>query len=108
VICPKCQSKSKVYNSRPTDDGTIRRNRECLKCSHRYATIEVSADIKKVVEVDPHRIRVVSVAKPVKKQVVAKRRQKKKMYSASAIDRLSDDELLDALEKGLISPDDLD
>jgi len=96
VICPKCQSKSKVYNSRPTDDGTIRRNRECLKCSHRYATIEVSADVKQV------------VAKPVQKQVVAKPVQKKKMYSASAIDRLSDDELLDALEKGLISPDDLD
>jgi transcriptional repressor NrdR len=101
VICPKCKSKSKVYNSRPTDDGTIRRNRECLKCSHRYATIEVSADIKKVVETQV-------VAKPVQKQVVAKRRQKKKMYSASAIDRLSDDELLDALEKGLINPDDLD
>ena len=101
MICPKCKSKSKVYNSRPTDDGTIRRNRECLKCSHRYATIEVSADIKKVVETQV-------VAKPVQKQVVAKRRQKKKMYSASAIDRLSDDELLDALEKGLINPDDLD
>jgi transcriptional repressor NrdR len=101
VICPKCKSKSKVYNSRPTDDGTIRRNRECLKCSHRYATIEVSADIKKVVETQV-------VAKPVQKQVVAKRRQKKKMYSASAIDRLSDDELMDALEKGLINPDDLD
>jgi len=98
VICPKCKSKSKVYNSRPTDDGTIRRNRECLKCSHRYATIEVSADIKKVVDVEP----------PIEKQVVAKRRQKKKMYSASAIDRLSDDELLDALEKGWINPDDLD
>lgn len=101
MICPKCKSKSKVYNSRPTDDGTIRRNRECLKCSHRYATIEVSADIKKVVETQV-------VAKPVQKQVVAKRRQKKKMYSASAIDRLSDDELLDALEKGWINPDDLD
>ena len=107
MICPKCQSKSRVYNSRPTDDGTIRRNRECLKCSHRYATIEVSADIKKVVDVEPP-IETQVVAKPVQKQVVAKRRQKKKMYSASAIDRLSDDELLDALEKGLINPDDLD
>lgn len=100
MICPKCQSKSKVYNSRPTDDGTIRRNRECLKCKHRYATIEVSADIKQVVEIPE--------LKPVQKQVVAKRRQKKKMYLVSAIDRLSDDELLDALEKGLINPDDLD
>ena len=107
MICPKCKSKSKVYNSRPTDDGTIRRNRECLKCSHRYATIEVSADIKKVVDVEPP-TKTQVVAKPVQKQVVAKRRQKKKMYSASAIDRLSDDELLDALEKGWINPDDLD
>jgi predicted RNA-binding protein associated with RNAse of E/G family len=30
------------------------------------------------------------------------------MYSASVIDRMTDDELMDALEKGLISPDDLD
>jgi hypothetical protein len=51
---------------------------------------------------------VVDVEPPIETQVVAKRRQKKKMYSASAIDRLSDDELLDALEKGWINPDDLD
>ncbi len=97
MICPKCKSKSKVYNSRPTDDGTIRRNRECLKCSHRYATIEVSADIKKVVDIGKE-----VVAKPVQK------RKKKRMYAAREIDRLSDDELLDALEKGWINPDDLD
>lgn len=101
MICPKCKSKSKVYDSRPTKDGTIRRHRKCLKCNHRYATIEVSADIKNVVKTQV-------VAKPVQKQVVAKRRQKKKMYSASVIDRMTDDELMDALEKGLISPDDLD
>ena len=91
MICPKCQSKSKVYNSRPTDDGTIRRNRECLKCKHRYATIEVSADIKKVVE----------FPKPVVKK------KRKPRYAARSIDRLSDDELMDALEKGLIDPDQL-
>lgn len=97
MICPKCQSKSKVYNSRPTDDGTIRRNRECLKCKHRYATIEVSADIKKVVEFpDP---------KPV---VVKKKKISKRRYAARDIDRLSDDELLEALENGTINPDDLD
>jgi len=92
VICPKCQSKSKVYNSRPTDDGTIRRNRECLKCKHRYATLEVSADIKKVVEFP-------------KPKVVKKKH--KPRYAARSIDRLSDDELMDALEKGLIDPDQL-
>ena len=97
MICPKCQSKSKVYNSRPTDDGTIKRHRQCLKCEHKYATIEVSADIKKVVEFpDP---------KPV---VVKKKKIPKRRYAARDIDRLSDDELLEALENGTINPDDLD
>ena len=108
MICPKCQSKSKVYNSRPTDDGTIRRNRECLKCSHRYATIEVSADIKKVVDVEP----------PTETQVVAKPAQPKKRkkwrnsnmrsYSSYDIDAMTDDELLEALDRGWVNPDDLD
>ena len=94
MICPKCQSKSKVYNSRPTDDGTIRRNRECLKCKHRYATIEVSADIKKIVEFP--------------KVVTKKKKVPKRRYAARDIDRLSDDELLEALENGTINPDELD
>lgn len=93
MICPKCKGKSRVYNSRPTDDGTIRRNRECLKCKHRYATIEVSADIKKVVKPQP-------VVKPKKK--------KKRRPAYTAFDRMTDDELMDALEKGLINPDELE
>ena len=93
MICPKCKGKSRVYNSRPTDDGTIRRNRECLKCKHRYATIEVSADIKKVVKPQP-------VVKPKKK--------KKRRPAYTAFDRMTDDELMDAREKGLINPDELE
>lgn len=38
--CPKCKSKSKVYDSRANGE-TIRRRRRCLKCKHRYATIEI-------------------------------------------------------------------
>ena len=106
MICPKCKSKSKVYNSRPTDDGTIRRNRECLKCSHRYATIEVSADIKKVVETKV-------VAKPKKVAVTTKKRKKwrnanVRSYSSYDIDAMTDDELLEALDRGWVNPDDLD
>ena len=106
MICPKCKSKSKVYNSRPTDDGTIRRNRECLKCSHRYATIEVSADIKKVVETQV-------VAKPKKVAVTTKKRKKwrnanVRSYSSYDIDAMTDDELLEALDRGWVNPDDLD
>lgn len=40
MLCPKCQNKTKVYDSRPLDN-TVRRSRECLKCKHRFASIEV-------------------------------------------------------------------
>lgn len=40
--CPKCGSElDKVIDSRASKDGsTIRRRRECLKCSHRFSTTE--------------------------------------------------------------------
>ena len=38
--CPKCKGKSKVYNSR-RDSHTTRRFRECLRCKHRYNTVEI-------------------------------------------------------------------
>lgn len=40
--CPRCHvDDSKVVESRDASDGdTIRRRRECLKCSHRYTTYE--------------------------------------------------------------------
>ncbi len=40
--CPKCNyPDSKVVDSRPTDDGSIRRRRECLSCQNRFTTYEV-------------------------------------------------------------------
>ena len=40
--CPYCGfNESKVVDSRPTDEGeSIRRRRECLKCSKRFTTYE--------------------------------------------------------------------
>ena len=38
--CPKCKGKSKVRSSRPQGQ-TTRRFRECLKCKHRYNTVEI-------------------------------------------------------------------
>jgi transcriptional repressor NrdR len=40
--CPKCQfSDTKVYDTRVTQSGKItRRRRECLKCQHRFTTVE--------------------------------------------------------------------
>lgn len=40
--CPKCgYFDSKVVDSRPTEEGSIRRRRECLSCQHRFTTYEV-------------------------------------------------------------------
>lgn len=42
MLCPKCgQVKSKVIDSRSSDDGScIRRRRECLACGARFTTYE--------------------------------------------------------------------
>lgn len=49
--CPYCDYlESKVVDSRPTDEGhTIRRRRECTKCSKRFTTYEKVEDIPIVV-----------------------------------------------------------
>ena len=40
--CPACgYFDSKVVDSRPTPDGSIRRRRECLTCKKRFTTYEV-------------------------------------------------------------------
>ena len=44
--CPYCNYKeSKVVDSRHTDSNSIRRRRECLRCSKRYTTYEKVEDI---------------------------------------------------------------
>ena len=93
--CPKCKAKTGVYNSRPQEN-TIRRNRECPYCNHRFATIEVLAEPK--VRGRPN------AAKPKRTK---KRRLTPRHYRQREIDRMTDDELLDALEKGLIDPEQL-
>jgi transcriptional repressor NrdR len=42
MYCPKCHfPETKVYDTRATQNKrTIRRRRECLKCQHRFTTIE--------------------------------------------------------------------
>ncbi len=40
--CPACGLEdSKVIDSRPTDNSSIRRRRECLACKHRFTTYEM-------------------------------------------------------------------
>ena len=48
--CPYCGFKeSKVVDSRPADDGSIRRRRECLQCERRFTTYETVESLPMVV-----------------------------------------------------------
>jgi len=39
--CPNCgNNNSRVVDSRPTEDGSIRRRRECESCNYRFTTFE--------------------------------------------------------------------
>ena len=48
--CPYCGfSESKVVDSRPADEGSIRRRRECLACEKRFPTDETVESLPMVV-----------------------------------------------------------
>lgn len=50
MICPKCKnSETYVIDSRDLDDRSIRRRRECERCSHRFTTYERVEPIKLMV-----------------------------------------------------------
>lgn len=39
--CPKCNTKTDVYDSRLNTEGMLRRKRVCPACSYRFATVEM-------------------------------------------------------------------
>tara|TARA_R100000482_G_C4979929_1_gene82811 strand:+ start:122 stop:406 length:285 start_codon:yes stop_codon:yes gene_type:complete len=88
MICPKCGGRSKVYNSRPKDD-TIRRHRQCLKCNHRYTTIEVLEQKHKAIDKPKE--------KPVKLSIVRKPVKKKKRFEDLDFDNMTDEEIEKAM-----------
>ena len=48
--CPYCgYQESKVVDSRPDDEGSIRRRRECLRCERRFTTYETVESLPMVV-----------------------------------------------------------
>ena len=48
--CPYCgYQESKVVDSRPADEGSIRRRRECLRCERRFTTYETVESLPRVV-----------------------------------------------------------
>lgn len=44
--CPKCQSDTKVLETRTIEAGLPKRRRECLSCSYRFNTLEILEDAK--------------------------------------------------------------
>ena len=48
--CPYCgYQESKVVDSRPADEGSIRRRRECLRCERRFTAYETVESLPMVV-----------------------------------------------------------
>lgn len=43
MTCPNCSHASKVTDSRQCRDG-IKRQRRCLSCGHRWATVEIDTE----------------------------------------------------------------
>ncbi len=44
--CPTCGGGTRVIDSRGTDDGAIRRRRECVECDFRFTTFERLAELE--------------------------------------------------------------
>lgn len=50
MICPLCNERSRVLESRPADGGaSVRRRRECEACGHRFTSFEHYAETAVVV-----------------------------------------------------------
>ena len=47
--CPTCGGSTRVVDSRATEDGAIRRRRQCSRCEHRFTTYERLAELEPTV-----------------------------------------------------------
>lgn len=77
ILCPKCNARTNVYDSRISFEGNTRRKRICPSCSHRFATIEI-LDTGRPLEERERKApqpKKVKLAKPAKKPA-AQRKQK--------------------------------
>lgn len=42
MMCPLCkEGRTRIIDSRPTDDGPTRRRRVCMSCAFRFTTMEL-------------------------------------------------------------------
>jgi transcriptional repressor NrdR len=89
--CEKCQAETQVYDSRPKDD-TIKRRRKCVKCKHRFTTVEMY-----LTQVN----QIVDEVVPKPEPAVKKRRVKPrvKRFEDLDFDNMTDEEIERAMEQ---------
>ena len=88
--CEKCQAETQVYDSRPKDN-TIRRRRRCVKCKHRFTTVEMYLTQVNQVAPKPE-----PVPLPVKKR---KLKPRVKRFEDLDFDNMTDEEIERAMEQ---------
>lgn len=98
VICPQCNSPTRVLESRRGSDGAaVRRRRECTSCERRFTTFErVELERLHVVKRDGHR-------RPFdaeKLRLALQRAAHKRDVSARDVDRLVDTAEAEARDAG--------
>jgi len=86
--CSKCKSDTQVYDSRPRE-GTIRRRRRCVKCSHKFTTEEVLVTPVQKPKAEPK-------PKPAPKR--RRSRVRKPRFEDLDFDNMTDEEIENALE----------
>ena len=94
MLCPMCNSKTRVYDSR-SRNGTVHRYRKCPSCEHKFQTEEVLLEAPKK-------------PKPAAPVTRVKKQKKPRRISSFDVDSMTDEELLNALESGRITADMLD
>lgn len=70
ILCPKCGTRTNVYDSRISFEGSTRRKRLCPSCAYRFATIEVLDEGRPLVTT-----RVPKERKEVKRKPTAKKKK---------------------------------
>lgn len=88
--CEKCQAETQVFDSRPKDN-TIKRRRRCVKCKHRFTTVEMYLTQVNQVAPKPE-----PVPPPVKKRNVKPR---VKRFEDLDFDNMTDEEIERAMEQ---------
>jgi transcriptional regulator NrdR family protein len=91
ILCPKCGTRTGVYDSRISFEGYTRRKRLCPQCDHRFATIEV-LDIARPLERKNQKAQVEQKPQPAKRpkkvapkrEVVRKARQREEIEDDDA------------------------